>query len=372
MTVFWLLIGLLILIALAILLPPLWRQRTVAAADMDSRNIAIAKTRLAELQAQLATGALTEEQYQEQRAELELALADDLDIATGNADPDRHPICRCDLGHALLMPALQGAITLAHMDHIAEAVPEHLDLDVPGIRYESLEIEGVVAEGRTCLGRSRSEHLLHVAVIGHDLHASPAAACGCLQHEWKTDAFRSLHCLCKVSYLLGPGEDRQAVLAGERPGLKFVAHLTDLIGSGPYKRNALRRARFRQFRRLGQKSIARMDCVRSGRQGSCDNGFDVQVAFGGAGRAYADGAAGNPCRQTVPIGIRDSEDGLDSQRLAGADNADGDFTAVGDQNAGDCQLRPPLPAPFALPRSGSETVAASRTRKRKSSPCWRR
>ncbi|GAB6139786.1 c-type cytochrome biogenesis protein CcmI [Methylosoma difficile] len=87
MTVFWLLIGLLILIALAILLPPLWRQRTVAAADMDSRNIAIAKTRLAELQAQLATGALTEEQYQEQRAELELALADDLDIATGNATP---------------------------------------------------------------------------------------------------------------------------------------------------------------------------------------------------------------------------------------------------------------------------------------------
>lgn len=87
MTVFWLLIGLLILIALAILLPPLWRQRTVAAADMDSRNIAIAKTRLAELQAQLATGALTEVQYQEQRAELELALVDDLDIATGNAAP---------------------------------------------------------------------------------------------------------------------------------------------------------------------------------------------------------------------------------------------------------------------------------------------
>ena len=87
MTVFWLLIGLLIVIALAILLPPLWRQRAVAAADMDSRNIAIAKTRLAELQAQLATGALTEVQYQEQRAELELALVDDLDIATGNAAP---------------------------------------------------------------------------------------------------------------------------------------------------------------------------------------------------------------------------------------------------------------------------------------------
>lgn len=84
-TVFWLLVGLLMIIALAILLPPLWRQRVVVAADMDNRNIAIAKTRLAELKEQFHSGALSEAQYQEQRAELELALVDDLDIATGNA-----------------------------------------------------------------------------------------------------------------------------------------------------------------------------------------------------------------------------------------------------------------------------------------------
>ncbi|WP_422553130.1 c-type cytochrome biogenesis protein CcmI [Methylovulum miyakonense] len=82
---FWLLVGLLILIALAFVLPPLWRQRPVAAADMDKRNIAIAKMRLAELQEQLQSGALTQAQYQEQRTELELALGDDLDIAGTDA-----------------------------------------------------------------------------------------------------------------------------------------------------------------------------------------------------------------------------------------------------------------------------------------------
>ncbi len=84
-TVFWLLVGLMIIVALGLLLPPLWRQHTVVAADMDARNIAIAKTRLAELKEQLQAGALTEAQYAQQRTELELALSDDLDISTGAA-----------------------------------------------------------------------------------------------------------------------------------------------------------------------------------------------------------------------------------------------------------------------------------------------
>jgi len=79
---FWLLASLLILIALVLVLPPLWRQRTVAVADMDGRNIAIAKHRLAELKEQLQAGALTPAQYEEQRTELELALSDDLDIVS--------------------------------------------------------------------------------------------------------------------------------------------------------------------------------------------------------------------------------------------------------------------------------------------------
>jgi cytochrome c-type biogenesis protein CcmH len=74
------LVGLLILAALLIVLPPIWRSREIAAADQDQRNIAIARQRLAELQEQLRAGALTQAQYEEQRAELEVALSEDLDI----------------------------------------------------------------------------------------------------------------------------------------------------------------------------------------------------------------------------------------------------------------------------------------------------
>lgn len=79
-TIFWLLVSALILIAFLIILPPLWRKRIIPANDQDQRNITIASHRLAELKAQLQAGTLSQEQYDEQFAELEAALNDDLEI----------------------------------------------------------------------------------------------------------------------------------------------------------------------------------------------------------------------------------------------------------------------------------------------------
>ncbi|MDO9215394.1 MAG: c-type cytochrome biogenesis protein CcmI [Methylococcales bacterium] len=79
---FLLIAGCLVLLALLFILPPLWRQRAITPAAMDERNIAIAKQRLSELTEQLQTDALSQAQYDEQRAELEQALSDDLELNT--------------------------------------------------------------------------------------------------------------------------------------------------------------------------------------------------------------------------------------------------------------------------------------------------
>jgi len=68
------------LTAFLFVLPPLWRKHELAAANMDERNALIAKQRLAELKQQLQSGALNQQQYNEQLAELEQALSDDLNI----------------------------------------------------------------------------------------------------------------------------------------------------------------------------------------------------------------------------------------------------------------------------------------------------
>jgi cytochrome c-type biogenesis protein CcmH len=79
---FLLIASVMVMVAFLIVLPPLWRKHPVAIADQDQRNIAIARQRLAELKEQLQAGALTQALYDEQRAELEQALSDDLDIAS--------------------------------------------------------------------------------------------------------------------------------------------------------------------------------------------------------------------------------------------------------------------------------------------------
>jgi len=77
---FLLIVSVMTLAAFLIVLPPLWRKHPVAAADQDQRNIAIARQRLTELKEQLQNGALSQALYEEQLAELEQALSDDLDI----------------------------------------------------------------------------------------------------------------------------------------------------------------------------------------------------------------------------------------------------------------------------------------------------
>ena len=77
---FLLIVSVLILSAFLLILPPLWRKQTVQAADLDQRNILIAQHRLAELKESRRLGGLSQAQYEEQLADLEQALSDDLDI----------------------------------------------------------------------------------------------------------------------------------------------------------------------------------------------------------------------------------------------------------------------------------------------------
>ena len=84
MNIFLLLVGVLILIAYAIVLPPLWRSRAIDPADFDERNTLIAKHRLAELKEQLQQGLLSQSLYDDQLAELKQALGDDLEITAGS------------------------------------------------------------------------------------------------------------------------------------------------------------------------------------------------------------------------------------------------------------------------------------------------
>ncbi|MCQ8104694.1 c-type cytochrome biogenesis protein CcmI [Methylomonas sp. SURF-2] len=80
-TLFWLIVAGLILIALAMLVPALLTKQLPVDDGHQQRNIKIARQRLTELKQQLQEGALTQTQFDEQYAELQLILSDDIESA---------------------------------------------------------------------------------------------------------------------------------------------------------------------------------------------------------------------------------------------------------------------------------------------------
>ena len=78
MTLFWIILAAMILIALVMTLPVLLRQHKTADLDRDGQNVVIARERLAELEQERDSGDLTAEEFEQARVELEQALLQDL------------------------------------------------------------------------------------------------------------------------------------------------------------------------------------------------------------------------------------------------------------------------------------------------------
>ena len=85
MILFWFICGLLVIIALAFILPPLLQRpgATQAASDIERReaNIEIYRDQLTELEADLHNGIVSKEQYQQDREEIERRLLEDVKLS---------------------------------------------------------------------------------------------------------------------------------------------------------------------------------------------------------------------------------------------------------------------------------------------------
>jgi len=81
MTVFWSLAAVMVMIALLFILPALFRKVSSDAAgiDHDALNVEVIRSQLAELDADLQTGRLSEDQHADARRDLEQELLSDLD-----------------------------------------------------------------------------------------------------------------------------------------------------------------------------------------------------------------------------------------------------------------------------------------------------
>ncbi len=93
MTIYWIIISILLLVALLIIALPLWKGRVQSNAVLrDAANLEIFRDQVAEMDADLRSGLLTQDMYDQGKQELQLRLLDEVKQVNAELDnQSRHP-----------------------------------------------------------------------------------------------------------------------------------------------------------------------------------------------------------------------------------------------------------------------------------------
>ncbi|HLO65148.1 MAG TPA: c-type cytochrome biogenesis protein CcmI [Azonexus sp.] len=142
---FWIAAAVLVLIAFAFLLPPMWRGMSAgnASTRRQDSNLAIYRSQIAELERERAAGELSEAEFGEATRELKRRLLEDVDASDESADrPMLQPSRQLVALLVVVMPALAvaGYLQLGNpraLDPLAVASTEAMTPD---------QIEGMVAQ----------------------------------------------------------------------------------------------------------------------------------------------------------------------------------------------------------------------------------
>ena len=238
----------------------------------------------------------------------------------------------------LLMTPLDGAFALEQVHDVAVIVGEHLDLDVPRPLDEALDVQRAVAErGRSPRAAPARCRAASPRSSRMRLHADAAAAGRRLEEHREADLARRG---ARWPRWTGPPASRPARPA-RRPAARcaraaiFEPRRSMTSAGGPMNVMPACCARGRERGVLGQESVAGMDGVRArlarGRRGSRRSTGSSRRRR----RADAHRAIGEQHVQRVRVGVRVDRDGRDAELAAGADDADRDLAAVGDQDLRD-------------------------------------
>ncbi|GAA2889265.1 hypothetical protein GCM10010524_21960 [Streptomyces mexicanus] len=231
------------------------------------------------------------------------------------------------------MAPLDGALPLSEMSHGARAVPDDLDLDVPGAGQQVLDVDLVAAEGAPGLRTAALEGPGQVVRVAHRAHPASAAARDRLDHhpgarpQTREEVLR----LRQAHPARCRREDRHTVPGGEVPCAGLVAEQGQQFGGGADEGQSRPGAQRRELRVLAEESVTGMDQRATGAPGDVHDPLGVEI-----GR---DALAGQRMRLVGQAHVRrvavlggEHGDGPQPESGGGAVDADGDLPAVGDQD----------------------------------------
>src|SRR5690554_4183926 len=231
----------------------------------------------------------------------------------------------------LLVAPLDGTVPVEEVHHVALAVPEHLDLDMPGLLEIALQVQLRVAEGRARLFTRRDEGALEGLLAMHDPHAPTTATGRCLEDHRIAHLIGELLGFIHVRKLVTAGCQWHAGFPGEPAGAGLVPDQADVMGPGADEDEVVLLAHLRELRVLGQEAVTRMDRFGPGDDRRREDVAHVQVRACRRSRADADALVRQQHGQRFLVRLRVCDHGLDPELMRCPKYSQGYLPAVGDQ-----------------------------------------
>ena len=236
--------------------------------------------------------------------------------------------------HHLLIPALERAVALSQVDHIAVLVAQDLHLDVLGLHQIFFNEDVVIAEGLTGLALDQLKGGLDLLRAVAAAHAPAAAAGGRLENDGETvgnGLFQGL--IGALQGLGGAGDGGHAAGQGRGLGRQLVAHLGQDLGAGADEGDAGVLTGLGELGVFGEEPVAGVDGVHVPALGQVNDARDVQIGSqGGFALTDAVGLVGPGTEQGEGILVGVHGHGAEAQVVTGAEDADGDLSTVCSQD----------------------------------------
>jgi hypothetical protein len=214
-------------------------------------------------------------------------------------------------------------------------VGQDLHLDVARVRDLSLQIEGWRSERRGRLAGRAAPGGVEVLIAGDDAHPLAAATAGRLEEHRIADLLRCRASGGGITQRLRAFGDRNVGRASEAPGRRLLSeealHLRGRADEGePGVGNRLRKVGV-----LGEESVARVDRVAPRAFRDFDDPRGIEVAL--TRRRWTDRirGVGGADMQRVAVDIAEDGGRADAEVVAGADDAERDLAAIGDEDGGE-------------------------------------
>ena len=236
------------------------------------------------------------------------------------------------LQHLLVAP-LRRAFAFVEVQRVAVRVGEHLDLDVARRFDVTLQQHAVAAERALRLALAAFEVRQELVRRTHDAHALAAAAVRGLDHQRIADAVGfALQCFRRLVLPGVAGDHRHAGGLHQLLGSCLAAHPAHGRGGRADEGQTGRGHGVGEVRVLAEEAVAGMHRLRARRPRDFDDRIAAQITVRRPRPADGPGLVRLAHVLRVGVGLRIHGHGADAEAPRRADDAAGDFAAVGDED----------------------------------------